>query len=315
MKFLAVFFAATCIMLTTACKKDDPEPPTSDGPVLRLKIKLDPNQERLDNLGNPSSLPSGHGALSPSFRGLSMHFIELISNELTAYGAGAELYKGAEVAATNPNPYGFTTAADFDQAIVKADGETFLEIPLSSIPAGTYRHLRASVIYQNYDIRFNLLNVPVIGDLNDQNGTVASFVGYNNHINDLTVRSKTIPVNETKLQGYWAFETDLGQAYASYNQTVTGQAPQNATTVVNPFPNAPIPQGSCVVSGSLDQDLVITGNETADISLTLSFSVNQSFEWIDDNGNGEWDIDASGSSAPEAIVDMGLRGLKGLVGQ
>jgi hypothetical protein len=40
----------------------------------------------------------------------------------------------------------------------------------------------------------------------------------------------------------------------------------------------------------------------------LSFSVNQSFEWMDVNGNGEWDFDVSGQIV-ESVVDMGLRGL------
>ncbi len=51
-----------------------------------------------------------------------------------------------------------------------------------------------------------------------------------------------------------------------------------------------LPQGSCIVTGKLTEPLVITGEETKDLRVTLSFSVNQSFEWIDANGNGEWDM-------------------------
>jgi hypothetical protein len=54
---------------------------------------------------------------------------------------------------------------------------------------------------------------------------------------------------------------------------------------------------------------VVTGAETEDITVTLSFSINQSFEWVDNNGNGQLDIYADGVTAPEKIVDMGLRGL------
>lgn len=44
-----------------------------------------------------------------------------------------------------------------------------------------------------------------------------------------------------------------------------------------------------------------------DITLTLSFSVNNSFEWVDKNANGEWDLDIQQGGAEE-VVDMGLRG-------
>lgn len=305
-KFLPAVLVA--LLAFSACKKD----PVTTDKMLRIKVALDPAQERLGTLGNVETVPTGNAAQNPSFRGFSAHFIELIPNEFTLYGKGEELYKGVEVASDNTNPFGFTTAADFDQAIVVADGETFIEIPLADIEPGTYRHLRVSVIYQNYDIKFNLNNVPVIGDLTDQSGTVASFVGYNNFITDLTVRDDQLAVNDERLQGFWAFETDLASPYESYNQIVNGQAP--TTTVVNPFPNAPIPLGSCVVTGSMDENLVISGQETEDIVLTLSFSTNQSFEWVDSNNNGEWDLDAANPQDNEPVVDMGLRGLIGKVG-
>jgi hypothetical protein len=297
------------ILTVSACKEK--EEPTTDK-VLRVKLAFDPTQERLDNLGNPSTIPQGNAAQTPTVRAMSAHFIELVPNNFTLYGEGEQLYKGTELPADNTNPFGFTTAADFDQAIVRANGETFLEIPLASIEAGTYRHVRVSVIYQNGDVVYNLINIPAVGDLNNQSGTIASFVGYNNFITSFSVRDQSVSVNDERLQGYWAFETALSPPYDQYNQVFTGQAPPSATTVVNPFPNAPIPQGSCVVVGSLDQDLVITGQEENDIELTLSFSINQSIEWTDSNGNGEWDIDASGSSV-EPLVDMGLRGLIGKV--
>ena len=40
--------------------------------------------------------------------------------------------------------------------------------------------------------------------------------------------------------------------------------------------------------------------------MTLSLSINKSFEWVDTNGNGKWDVTTSGV---ESVVDMGLRGL------
>ncbi len=300
---IPIFFAG--------CRDDDPT--TSN--VLRVKFRFDPNQERLDNLGNPSPVAAGNAGQTPNFRGLSGHFIELLSNEFTLYKAGEELYEGPTVAASNSNPFGFTDAIAFDSAIVVGSGETFLEIPLANINPGTYRHLRISVSYQSYDVNFNLKNVPTIGDVDGQSGTVASFLGYNQYLSEFTVRDQSVNLNAAVLQGYWAFETDLGSPYDPYNAVYSGQAPANATTVVNPFPNNPVPPGSCVVSGSMDQDLVITGDETSDIEMTLSFSIDRSFEWVDDNGNGEWDLDATDPTSSEQVVDMGLRGLQVLVGQ
>jgi len=104
-------------------------------------------------------------------------------------------------------------------------------------------------------------------------------------------------VNGNKLQGYWGIETIAG--------VQTGQSPEGATTVPNPlFATSPIPQGSCIVTGKFDKNLEITGNETEDITVTMSLSINQSFEWVDKNGNGKWDVDLD-----ENVVDMGLRGL------
>ena len=50
-------------------------------------------------------------------------------------------------------------------------------------------------------------------------------------------------------------------------------------------------------------------SETSELYIYLSFSINNSFEWIDPNANGEWDLDASIPANNEAVVDMGLRGL------
>ncbi|MEM7040211.1 MAG: hypothetical protein AAF570_24800, partial [Bacteroidota bacterium] len=182
---LLLLFAS--LLVFTSCKKDDPEENPTEN-VLRIKFQFDENQERLDNLGNTATIPNGHAAQTPDFRGLSVHFIEMIPTELTQYKAGQELYMGEEVIASNTNSFGFTTAIDFDNAIIREDGETFIEVPLKILEAGTYRHVRVSVAYQNYDIKYNLRNIPLLGDLNDQSGTIASFVGYNNHINTLTVR-------------------------------------------------------------------------------------------------------------------------------
>lgn len=91
---------------------------------------------------------------------------------------------------------------------------------------------------------------------------------------------------------------------------MNGEAPAGATTVVNPLASSsPVPPGSCVVTGQFDEPLVVTGDEKDDVTVTLSFWVNNSFEWIDNNGNGKLDLYADGVTPSDQIVDMGLRGL------
>lgn len=99
------------------------------------------------------------------------------------------------------------------------------------------------------------------------------------------------------MQGFWAFESNgfLSQ----------GQAPTEATTVPNPLFNiSPVTQGSCVVTGEFENGLTIIVTVTEDVVVTLSFSVNNSFEWTEVNVDGMYELDAG-----EQVVDMGLRGL------
>jgi hypothetical protein len=104
-------------------------------------------------------------------------------------------------------------------------------------------------------------------------------------------------VNANRKQGYWALSV-AGLPFS-------GQAPEGATTVPNPLATtSPIPAGSCVVTGKFAEKLVITGNETHDVVVTLSLSVNNSFEWQEVNADGKFEPNAG-----ENVVDMGLRGL------
>ena len=271
---------------------------------MQFRFRFDPDQQRLNNIGQPSTVPAGNAAQTPEFREMSVHYIELAPTAFTLLGQGTIVYKGEETTK------GGETAVDFDKVAKGSNQEIFTKVSLKNVPPGTYEWVRASVTYQNYDVRFNINNVPVVGNLNQQKGTVASFVGFNTYISTVTPRSKTLTVNDDKKQGFWAFETNLSAPYDAYNQLNYGEAPAGATTVVNPlFASSPIPPGSCVVTGKFASPLVVTGAETEDITITLSFSINQSFEWVDNNGNGQLDIYADGVTAPEKIVDMGLRGL------
>ena len=161
---------------------------------------------------------------------MSTHFIELVPTDLTPYKAGQAIFSGLAVATSKPNPHNFTTAIDFDNAVVKGEDELFHEIPLKDIAVGTYRHLRVSVSYQNYDVNYNLINLPGgVPDLIGESGTIASFLGYFMHLNNVTVRDMSTSVNDDVLQGFWAFETNLSAPWNNFNQLSSGQAPEGAT--------------------------------------------------------------------------------------
>lgn len=275
------------LILFSTCKKENDENDSSNvgqSPEMRFSFAFDPDQERLDNFGEPSDVPDGHAAQTPEFQFMSAHYVELSPNALTPLGQGEVLYTAPETT------QGGESAIDFDQSVVVAEGEDFLRVDLSNVEPGTYNYLRVSLAYQQYGIDFLYLG-------NELQGTLASFIGFNTYINSFEVETESVVVNANKLQGYWAFET-LGQV-------LEGQAPEGATTVVNPlFNTSPIPSGSCVVTGEFSEPLVITGNESQDISVLVSLSINQSFEWVEVNADGQYE-----PSANEQVVDMGIRGM------
>jgi len=272
-------------LLFFSCKEESVDPT----PQLVFKFKFDPNQARLDNFGEPSVIPVGHAAQTPDFNAISANYIELARQHLTLLGDGEIVYEGAETTA------GGDEAIDFSKAIIVEEGEVFLSIPLSEVEAATYEWVRVSLSYQNYvvlmDAEVNTIN------FTDIPCTIASFVGYNNYITSYKVDEETIVVNGNKLQGYAGIETDW-----TLDEV---QAPPGSTTVPNPlFDSSPIPSGSCVVTGEIENGLVITGQETKDIVVELSVSINNSFEWVDGNGNDKYE-----PLLNEIVVDMGLRGL------
>jgi hypothetical protein len=300
MKRLILCSAAIALFITS-CKKDDPipEPAKSTPPNLVFKFKFDSTQVRLNNIGNPSTIPAGNSGQSPVFNLMSAHYIELAPNQFTALGAGAVLYKNATTTA------GGSAAIDFSQGIRKGNGEVFFSIPLSQVTAGTYQWLRVSLAYQNYDIKFKSGNYY-------GTGTIASFIGYNTYIGTYTIKTQPVVVNSNELQGYWGFEATV----ASVPYVASGQAPPGATTVPNPlFATSPIPQGSCVVtaafanSAGTASSLVITGSETQDINVVVSLSTNKSFEWKDANMDGWFEPAATNPAENDTVVDMGIRGM------
>ena len=289
---LIAFFS----LFILSCKKDKEEPPaaTPTEPQLIFKFKFDSTQVRLGSDGQPEAVPSNHSAQSPRFNKMSAHYIELSPSSTTLPGAGLQVYKNTETTA------GGSTAIDFEKSILAANGETFYSKPLKDVTAGTYPYLRISLAYQNYDINFRYT---YLGTPYDFTGTVASFIGYNSYIKNYKIQDSTLAVNANKLQGYWAFEWNnptFGLPAVSQ-----GQAPPGATTVPNPlFGTSPIPQGSCLVTGVFASPLVITGNETNDVVITVSLSTNKSFEWVEHSDPSYYE-----PAAGDTVVDMGIRGL------
>lgn len=285
MKYIKLYIVLMCgLMISCSEDKDDNLRLDSTEPNLIIKLKFDPNQQRLGNLGQPVSVATGNAAQSPSINRMSANYIEFAPSETTALGAGEIIFEGDETT------LGGDLAIDFQNAVFAGNNDTFITIPLSEISTGQYEWVRVSLAYQEGDIE-----VLVSGQ--EITGTLASFVGYNSYITSFDLNGSTFDVDANKLQGFWAFEA-LGF-------TTEGQAPEGATTVPNPlFDSSPIPQGSCVVTGEFENGLTITGSETQDVTVTLSFSINNSFEWTEINPDGKYEPQAG-----EQVVDMGLRGL------
>ena len=286
-KLLLLVFVSVIASCDSNDSSDDQIGGCNEPATLLISFKFDPNQERLNNLGQPSTVPEGNAAQSPNITRMSANYIELAPDANTPLGQGEIIYQGSETNA------GENLAIDFQDAQFAGNNELFLSIPLSNVSPGTYRWVRISLAYQE-----GTIDLLVNG--NELTGTLGSFVGYNNYITSFNLNGNTIDVNDDKAQGFWVFETS--------GFTTQGQAPEGATTVPNPlFDTSPIPQGSCVVTGRLDTDLVIPDQALFDEihSITLSFSVNNSFEWIEVNEDGKYE-----PGAGEQVIDMGLRGLK-----
>lgn len=257
-------------------------------PLLRFKFVFDPNLPRLNNLGQAEPIEQGHAAQSPDFNLMGAHYIELAPTMYTALGTGEVIYVGAETTE------GGVKALDFDQEKLVGNNEQFFAIPLSQVAAGNYTWLRVSLAYQNYNITYRYNGV-------QYTGTLASFIGYNTYIRDYKIKNKSKTINGNKLQGYWGFEE------SQIGYVVDGQVPSGAITVPNPlFATAPIPSGSCVVTGNFASALNISGNETQDITVVVNVSTNKSFEWIDNGGDGFYDVSPGNT---DIVTDMGVRGI------
>lgn len=301
MKILLKIFIAIVLLSFVGCKKQTDDNTVPGNANLVFKFKFDSNQVRLNNIGQASVIPAGNAAQSPTFNSMSAHYLELAPSAFTALGSGQVLYKASQTDVAGQ------TAIEYDKAKFAANNEIFYSMPVKDIKPGDYEWLRLSLAYQNYDIKFRIDTTIMGFSVNeDFTGTVASFIGFNTYIKSHTIKTQALTVNDNRKQGYWAFETTLSAVGMSQTFTSSGQAPDGATTVVNPlFASSPVPAGSCVVTAAFAPGkLTITGKETADIIIEVSLSTNKSFEWKEIIPNGKWD-----GSKGEQVVDMGVRGM------
>jgi hypothetical protein len=301
LRFSTFLFLSAVLTFCSCQKKPDP--------LVNFRVKFDPLQERLNATGAPAGVSPGRAAQTPLINSIGVQQIELMTSNAVALGKGVLLLSTPQTTA------GGETAIDFSQLKMAKDGEVFFSVPMSQLGVGRFEFVRVAVAYQNFDLLFNMLNVPFSGSFNDERGTFASFLGDNNYIAQYLVGTKSEKLNGNRRQGYWSFETKLPSAYSSNDRTYNGQVAENATTVVNPISQtSPIPSGSCVVTGRFDVPLSITGKEAQDMTVTLSFSTNRSFEWEESIArNGKWDADRQAALTQpiiERVMDTGLRGLK-----
>ncbi|MFY7839879.1 MAG: hypothetical protein ACOVP7_06360 [Lacibacter sp.] len=286
------------VLFTTGCKKNET---SSSSAKLIFKFKFDSTQVRLNNIGQPSTIPAGNAAQSGIMNKMSAHYIELAPNALTLLGKGAVLYRAAETTTGGSN------AIDYEKAPQAGSNEVFYEVPINQVAIGEYEWIRISLAYQNGDVKIRVdTSINGVSINQDMNATLASFIGFNTYIKNFTVKTQNVTVNGNRTQGFWGFETNVSVLGTTIPVVQSGQAPAGATTVVNPlFNTSPIPAGSCVVTAAFaNGKLKITGNETKDIVVECSFSTNKSVEWKDLNPNGKWE-----PLKQETLVDMGVRGL------
>ncbi|HSY77428.1 MAG TPA: hypothetical protein VK890_11250, partial [Bacteroidia bacterium] len=142
MKYQRFVFAAgilifSTVILSIACKKDTTTTTTTTIPPPGVQLvfifKFDSTQVRLDNLGNPSTVPAGHSALSPVFNLMSSHYIELAPTSTTQLGYGDVLYRAPEVGS------GTNLAINFSKCVAVGAGVPFYTCPLDSVKPGTYQ--------------------------------------------------------------------------------------------------------------------------------------------------------------------------------
>jgi hypothetical protein len=301
------------VLLFAACQKSD-----NNDRYLVFRFKFDPKQERLDSNGYASLAPGA--SLTPIVNSAASHYLELCQGDSVPFKTGTVLFQGAETD---------SATVDFSKCTISKEGDVFFSIPLSMVTPGVYKWLRMSVVYENIEIpvrleNFTQNNLSFTGVFT---GTLAGFLGYNNYIDNYTIKTaKLNPSPKKQRQGLWTFETTLGSAgYSFAPVTYTDKTQDKGNTFVNPYENkVRTPNGSCITTGLFYQTkynkigedptfsvkpLTITGKETESIVIDCSLSTNKSLEWGERGSTNNFFEPFKG----EPVIDMGFRGLNAIV--
>jgi hypothetical protein len=286
-------------------------------PFLRLRVNFDTQGERFDANGELAEVPEGRAAYTPEMRELRISSIELVPDENTPVGQGVMLYEAATRVVFGEE------ITELDQTISTAGGIVANRFNFQDIPAGTYPYVRvglASAKYQlNYDLHYHVkdstdtdsippdFTVPV--ELTQLSGGMA--VLYSDAwVNTLTPFNITLDINQQKRQGYYAFETSFTSSFELGNNVYVDSLFNTIPTLPNPISaTAPTPESSGIITGVFDTPLEVTGQESEDVLVDLTFSTNQAFEWVDPNNDGRWDVWILAETW-ERISDFGLRSLE-----
>ena len=118
--------------LTLSCVEDQEDTSQLAQPKLIIKLKFDPTQERLGNLGQPITVAQGNAAQSPTINRMSANYIEFAPSATTALGTGEIIFEGDETS------LGGAQAINFQNAVFAGHNETFISIPLNNISVGNY---------------------------------------------------------------------------------------------------------------------------------------------------------------------------------
>ena len=90
-KLIVVLLLLSAVIPFCSCSEDKAEEP-----MLIIKFQFDENQARLNNLGQPATIPAGNAAQTPVFNTISSHYIEMAPNANTQIGQGTILYHAPE---------------------------------------------------------------------------------------------------------------------------------------------------------------------------------------------------------------------------
>ena len=84
-----------CVVIVSSCASDADDTTPAE-PQLIIKLKFDPTQVRLNNLGQPSTIPAGNAAQSPTIRRMSANYIEFAPSPTTLLGQGEIIFNFSE---------------------------------------------------------------------------------------------------------------------------------------------------------------------------------------------------------------------------